>query len=78
MFSIETIMSTILITVPPSATLAEARTLMYESRIHHLPVTDDGALVGLVTLTNVLAATDSFLRDDRSRIHAKQVQSRND
>jgi len=73
MFSIETIMSTNLITVPPSATLAEARTLMYESRIHHLPVTDDGALVGLVTLTNVLAATDSFLRDDRSRIHANEI-----
>ena len=73
MFSIETIMSTNLITVPPSATLAEARTLMYESRIHHLPVTYYGALVGLVTLTNVLAATDSFLRDDRSRIHANEI-----
>jgi CBS domain-containing protein len=30
-------------------------------------------LVGLVTLTNVLAATDSFLRDDRSRIHANEI-----
>lgn len=73
MFSIETIMSTNLVTVPPSATLAEARTLMYDNRIHHLPVTDDGNLVGLVTLTNVLAATDSFLRDDRSRIHANEI-----
>jgi CBS domain-containing protein len=73
MFSIETIMSTNLVTVPPSATLAVARTLMYDNRIHHLPVTDDGNLVGLVTLTNVLAATDSFLRDDRSRIHANEI-----
>jgi CBS domain-containing protein len=73
MFSIETIMSTNLITVPPSATLAEARTLMFDHRIHHLPVTEDDALVGLVTLTNVLAATDSFLRDDRSRIHANEI-----
>jgi len=73
MFSIETIMSTNLVTVPPSATLAEARTLMYDNRIHHLPVTNDGVLVGLVTLTNVLAATDSFLRDDRSRIHANEI-----
>ena len=73
MFSIETIMSTNLVTVPPSATLAEARTLMYDNRIHHLPVTNDGALVGLVTLTNLLAATDSFLRDDRSRIHASEI-----
>ena len=30
-------------------------------------------LVGLVTLTNVLAATDSFLRDDQSRIHATEI-----
>ena len=73
MFSIEAIMSTNLITVPPTATLAEARALMQEGRIHHLPVTNDNKLVGLVTLTNVLAATDSFLRDDRNRIHANDI-----
>jgi CBS domain-containing membrane protein len=73
MFSIESIMSTNLITVPPSATLAEARALMQSNRIHHLPVADGKILVGLVTLTNVLAATDSFLRDDRNRIHANEI-----
>ena len=73
MFSIEAIMSTNLITVPPSATLAEARALMQGNRIHHLPVIEDTKLVGLVTLTNVLAATDSFLRDDRNRIHANEI-----
>ena len=73
MFSIEAIMSTSLITVPPSATLAEARALMQKNRIHHLPVTEKKSLVGLLTLTNVLAATDSFLRDDQSRIHANEI-----
>lgn len=73
MFSIEAIMSTNLITVAPSATLAEARTLMHDHRIHHIPVVDEGKLVGLVTLTNVLAATDSFLRDPGNRIHANEV-----
>ncbi len=73
MFSIDAIMSTNLITVPPSATLAEVRTLMQENRIHHLPVTESGSLVGLMTLTNVLAASDSFLRDDRNRIHANEI-----
>jgi CBS domain-containing protein len=73
MFSIDAIMSTNLITVTPSATLAEARTLMHENRIHHLPVVDGDQLVGLITLTNVLAATDSFLRDDKSRIHANDI-----
>ncbi|MCP4331828.1 MAG: CBS domain-containing protein [Gammaproteobacteria bacterium] len=66
-------MSTDLITVPPSATLAEARTLMHDNRIHHIPVINDNNLVGLVTLTNVLAATDSFLRDPNNRIHANEI-----
>lgn len=73
MFSINAIMSTNLITVAPSATLAEARSLMHEHRIHHIPVVEGDKLLGLVTLTNVLAATDSFLRDDSSRIHANEI-----
>ena len=73
MFSIEAIMSTNLITVSPAATLAEARSLMHDNRIHHIPVVDGDKLVGLITLTNVLAATDSFLRDDNSRIHANEI-----
>ena len=73
MFSIDAIMSTNLITLSPSATLAEARSLMHEHRIHHIPVMDDDKIVGLVTLTNVLAATDSFLRDDGTRIHADEI-----
>jgi CBS domain-containing protein len=73
MFSIEAIMSTNLITVAPSATLAEARTLMHDHRIHHIPVLDNGKMVGLVTLTNVLAATDSYLRDPKNRIHANEI-----
>ena len=77
MFSIDAIMSTDLITVPPAASLEEARRLMHVNRIHHLPVVkDDGELVGLVTLTNVLAATDSILRDADSRMHAENVQVR--
>jgi len=74
MFSIEAIMSTNLVTVAPSASLAEARTLMQEHRIHHLPVTDaDNELVGLLSLTDLLSATDSRLRNDDSRIHAADI-----
>jgi CBS domain-containing protein len=74
MFSIESIMSTDLITLPPDETLAEARNLMHNNRIHHLPVVNDAKeLIGLVTLTNVLAATDSILRDANNRIHANEV-----
>ena len=74
MFSIEAIMSTDVVTLPPTANLAEARKIMQAHRIHHLPiVNDDQELVGLVTLTNLLAATDSFLRDADNRIHAAEV-----
>lgn len=76
MFSLDTIMSTDLITLKPDATLAEARSLMQSNRIHHLPVIDGEELVGLVTLTNVLAATDSFLRDPENRIHAADIRAR--
>jgi CBS domain-containing protein len=75
MFSIDAIMSTDLVTLTPEATVADARGLMHTNRIHHLPVVDgDGKLVGLVTLTNVLAATDSFLRDPDNRIHANELK----
>ena len=74
MFSIDAIMSTNLITIPPAASLAEARTLMHDNGIHHLPVVDTkGDLVGLVTLTNLLAATDSVLRDPDRRIRAADI-----
>jgi CBS domain-containing membrane protein len=74
MFSIDAIMSTNLITIHAGASLAEARSLMHENRIHHLPVLDEkGDLVGLVSLTNLLAATDSILRDADSRIRAADI-----
>jgi len=74
MFSIEAIMSTDLITILPTATLEEARRLMHNNRIHHLPVVNkENELVGLVTLTNVLAATDSVLRDADNRIRADEI-----
>ena len=74
MFTIEAIMTTDLITIAPSASLAEARALMQDNRIHHLPVvTEDATLVGLLTLTDVLSATDSSLRDTDSRIRAADI-----
>jgi CBS domain-containing membrane protein len=74
MFNIDAIMTTDLITIPPSATLADARELVHEHRIHHVPVIKaDGTLVGLVTLTDVLAATDSSLRNEDSRIRATDI-----
>ncbi|MGI9260719.1 MAG: CBS domain-containing protein [Woeseiaceae bacterium] len=74
MMTLDTIMSTDLITISPDENLAAARSLLHERKIHHLPVVDaENKLIGLVTLTNVLAATDSFLRDQDNRIHAAEI-----
>ena len=75
MMSLDMIMSTDLKTVSPKDDLAAVRTIMQENRIHHVPVVNEGNdLVGLVTLSDVLAATDSILRDDESRLHAAEIK----
>ena len=69
MLSIETIMTTDLVTISPADNLALARELMHDNKIHHLLVVDDSEkLVGLVTLTDLLASTDSRLREHEERI----------
>ena len=74
MFNLNEIMSTDVVTVPLSASLAEARSLMRENRFHHLPVVNDGGdFVGLLTQTDVLAATDSILRDAENRLRARNI-----
>ena len=75
MMSLDMIMSTDLITVAPDDNLDKVRSLMRDNRIHHVPVVqEENELVGLVTLTDVLAATDSILRDAESRLHAAQIK----
>jgi CBS domain-containing protein len=68
-------MSKELITALPDESLADARSRMQAHHIHHLPIVDDdGQLIGLVTLTNLLAATDSILRDQENRIRANEIR----
>ena len=75
MFSIDAVMSTGLVTLTPEATLADARSLMHEHRIHHLPVVDaNNKLRGLLTLSDLLRASDSSLRDADERIHARDIR----
>ena len=77
MFSIDAIMRTELITIAPGASLADARELMQENRIHHLPVVENkDELVGLLSLTDVLRASDSSLRADEERIRAAEIPVR--
>lgn len=74
MFKLDAIMTTDVFTVSLSNSLAEARSLMKEHRIRHLPVVNDNdELVGLLTQSDVLAATDSILRDKEERIRAGNI-----
>ena len=73
--NLDVIMSTDLKIVAPQDSLEAVRTLRHENRIHHVPVVNEkDDLVGLVTLTDLLAATDSVLRDDDSRLHVSEIK----
>jgi CBS domain-containing protein len=50
------IMTTDLITVEPSCTVTDAMELMTEQRVRHLPVLEDGELVGLISIGDVVKA----------------------
>lgn len=75
MIDIETIMSTDLITVSPDENLDTARVLMHDNRIHHLLVVEgEMKLLGILSLSDLLAATDSFLREEESRLHPRDIK----
>lgn len=55
------IMTRDVIGLPPSATLAEARTLMQRHHIRHLLILEGNRLIGLVSQRDILAAQESSL-----------------
>ena len=74
MLELDTMMTTEVITIGVDDNLDAARQIMHDKRIRHLPVVDaENSVVGLIKITNVLAATDSFLRDDDSKLHPDQI-----
>jgi CBS domain-containing protein len=52
--TVDEVMTSELITIPPDATLAEASTIMAEQRIKILPVTEDDVLRGVITRMDIL------------------------
>jgi CBS domain-containing membrane protein len=68
------IMSRNVIGLPPSATLAEARTLMQRHHIRHLTVQTDDRLEGLVSQRDILAAQESSLEQGNNGDFLQQHQ----
>ena len=50
------LMTSALFTVDPETTLAEAMTRITESRVRHLPVLENGDLIGLISIGDVVKA----------------------
>ena len=50
---LSTIMTQKLITLTPHATLGEVRDIFVNKRIHHIPIQENGKLVGLITSWDV-------------------------
>ncbi|MFM9850350.1 MAG: CBS domain-containing protein [Hyphomicrobiaceae bacterium] len=48
------IMETCLVTTIPYATVEQCMVLMTETRVHHLPVLDDGRVIGIVSIGDLV------------------------
>jgi IMP dehydrogenase len=67
---VSALMTTKLVTVAPGCTTDEARELLHKHRIEKLLVVDQGKLVGLITIKDLLQAERNPLavKDDRGRL----------
>ena len=63
------IMKKDIITVSPSASIAEVAKIFVEKRIHRIPVVDDGKLVGIITPTDLL----DEVKSKKSNLKAEDV-----
>jgi CBS domain-containing protein len=70
------IMTSSVTTVSPDQSLREAMALMTDQRIRHIPVVEDGAVVGLLSVGDVvkwvLAQQRQTIRDLRGRIATQE------
>lgn len=73
------VMTTRLVTIAPDDDVVAAATLMQERRIRHLPVIQDGNVLGIVGIREVLRALVErlwSLRDEQARATARDLLSR--
>jgi CBS domain-containing membrane protein len=74
MITVEEIMSVSVQTLNPKNSLTEAKKLMAENGIHHVPIVDDaGKVVGLVSHRDTLAASESCLKKGDTTLNADEI-----
>ena len=69
--AVKSIMTTDLITVAPSTPLDVVRRIFMEHKIHHIPVTEDEKLVGLITTYDIWKneiAPDSYAHTQAAQV----------
>lgn len=62
------LMTSPVVSCSPDDTVEQVAELMTERRFRHLPVVQDGALVGIVTIGDVVAARIRQLEQDRGQL----------
>jgi CBS domain-containing protein len=71
---VSALMTTDLVTCTPADVLDDIARLMTERRIRHLPVLEDGALAGIVTIGDVVAARLRELEKTREQLESYITQ----
>lgn len=59
------VMTASVITIGPDQTLDECMVIMSDKHIRHLPVMDNGTLIGIISINDVVSA---IIRDQKTRI----------
>lgn len=68
--TVETIMSTTVETCAPDDPLDKLAALMTERRVRHIPVLQDGSLVGVVSIGDAVKARMDQLQFERDQLHS--------
>jgi len=67
---VRAIMTTSVLTCGPEATTAELMGLMTDRRVRHIPVMDEGKLVGIVSIGDIVKARLAELETERDALQA--------
>jgi CBS domain-containing protein len=67
--TVDELMTTTVFTCVPTETVEAAMALMTERRIRHIPVLDDGRLVGVVSIGDVVSSRVRELAEEARTLH---------